>query len=1185
MPRGLYTVTKHKAEFVDGEWRPIEELETFEIENDVSYAVFQKIIVDNPVVVLSRNSTTGETSISSGVRIVLTSRKYQGKTASSFNVNSFSNDTTSDTIDGIFGDVITGIPQVEFIDPGGSNPAFWQWQNRWDPPTTNTRIINTFLIAPDGNVNTNELFSVAPLTTPCTQTTSEILTARYQLFLDTDEAAQYAPDLEYTTDELLQQALDRSIGGIGASFPEGLIERPQLAPGRNFNNGFGSGAGRSGQSQLEGYIQFNRNFDLNDSVGSFFSGVQLTSNIASPPAPFTANRVTHQIDLRRPTDTVVQNTFLRAQSVTQPPFASVRPFLDAANVGTSLGSAIVSDTITTDTSWTGPGLPSLYKIEITTGGAVGTAEYKFSRRSYVGFAGSGGFQGNDVDIPWLPDEINRKPEDIIERVHGCQAREFERARTVTVPGRKAVIQRYAFPEFVSWDTDGINVLNINAKADQLTIDTLSTPALPCTDIRQVRTFEDGTILVACAATGLWRIDRTPLSSSWTVTQITPAGVQNATACYGICTNTRYSDLRINNGERWYAIFGQEFCYSDDQGANWTVLNNSTANQFLITGFADTDGVTANGANEANMNGLIFDYWAFRDNPTFERFAILTPTSFNDTVTAGQLTWWSIDGSAGSTSDEVFLNTVTETPNLQGFAVRNIFPTGETPNYTWVVNEYDDDGFRFVDWGSPTIGGTTGLERCNFCPVYDSTNDKEWIIVGNAINASQSQASLVDRQAGDPAIRVNFGSFEGIYSAAEYLGQGLYISQIRANSAGDYRWMIYHMANEDVSSDDFRGGPFDIYDEFGWDGANWVLGNPNSKVTHVGDETLIDGLQIRFEEDAGSPADPGNFIVTDFYDVYVADGIFKDDATRFDYELKAHVWGSIEGDTFVPATVPGVAAGAVVGEPLHMNSKSSASRFSEPGWTGSTTTARVADQFGDFSQQVLTGDFSIRFNLYPHFRTGGAFSQESFFGIVRDADKATWLSDSQLNSVVSGLPYIGMMLELDGTDNTAGVVDLWVVDNGVVTNISTITDFDPNDDWEISRTAGAITLLRNSVTVHTYGANSDDMVVAHRWELNHPMEVDNVVLDYTDTSLYVEVDGLVNDNNFRDLSTYEYDDGVRQIFLDGTPAVIITDPTATPAAGEVVIGRSGRLLFNVADAGRTVTGTYRYHLKNKLVSNP
>ena len=67
-------------------------------------------------------------------------------------------------------------------------------------------------------------------------------------------------------------------------------------------------------------------------------------------------------------------------------------------------------------------------------------------------------------------------------------------------------------------------------------------------------------------------------------------------------------------------------------------------------------------------------------------------------------------------------------------------------------------------------------------------------------------------------------------------------------------------------------------------------------------------------------------------------------------------------------------------------------------------------------------------------------------------------------------------------------------------------------------------------------------------------------------------------------TYEYDDGIHGLELDGTPATIVTDPAAVPASGEIVVDVSGRLVFNAAEVGKTVTGTYRYALTNKIKSN-
>jgi hypothetical protein len=85
--------------------------------------------------------------------------------------------------------------------------------------------------------------------------------------------------------------------------------------------------------------------------------------------------------------------------------------------------------------------------------------------------------------------------------------------------------------------------------------------------------------------------------------------------------------------------------------------------------------------------------------------------------------------------------------------------------------------------------------------------------------------------------------------------------------------------------------------YGWDGTNWVVGNTNSKTTHLAAETLLNGLTIRFEDGATAP----HFINTEIFTQSVNYGLLKDNATSIDIRT---AWYSkaIHNDTIAPTTI-------------------------------------------------------------------------------------------------------------------------------------------------------------------------------------------------------------------------------------------------------------------------------------------
>ena len=70
-----------------------------------------------------------------------------------------------------------------------------------------------------------------------------------------------------------------------------------------------------------------------------------------------------------------------------------------------------------------------------------------------------------------------------------------------------------------------------------------------------------------------------------------------------------------------------------------------------------------------------------------------------------------------------------------------------------------------------------------------------------------------------------------------------------------------------------------YENYGWDGSKWVLGNSGSKATHTDAQALIEGLQIAWVKGNNPPY----FQSGDFYTQGICNGTWKDDATTIYFE--------------------------------------------------------------------------------------------------------------------------------------------------------------------------------------------------------------------------------------------------------------------------------------------------------------
>jgi len=72
----------------------------------------------------------------------------------------------------------------------------------------------------------------------------------------------------------------------------------------------------------------------------------------------------------------------------------------------------------------------------------------------------------------------------------------------------------------------------------------------------------------------------------------------------------------------------------------------------------------------------------------------------------------------------------------------------------------------------------------------------------------------------------------------------------------------------------------IWQSYGWDGSNWVIGNTNYRTTHTSEEVLINGLKIKFANGATGV----QFNSTEHFIISACYGLLKDSATTIYHEV-------------------------------------------------------------------------------------------------------------------------------------------------------------------------------------------------------------------------------------------------------------------------------------------------------------
>lgn len=90
-----------------------------------------------------------------------------------------------------------------------------------------------------------------------------------------------------------------------------------------------------------------------------------------------------------------------------------------------------------------------------------------------------------------------------------------------------------------------------------------------------------------------------------------------------------------------------------------------------------------------------------------------------------------------------------------------------------------------------------------------------------------------------------------------------------------------------------------WDNYGWDGSNWIKDNPNPKTTHTSTDTLINGLTIRFEDGAAAP----QFAQNEYFTQGVNYGLLKDNATTIESYTSQWYSRDVDFNATFTGTIP------------------------------------------------------------------------------------------------------------------------------------------------------------------------------------------------------------------------------------------------------------------------------------------
>jgi len=1125
------------------------------------------------------------------------------------------------------------IPEVHamgFVESGVTSPAttqatdttfaFGQHQQRFAPPATliDINVIGLTYTADVPASKTVTAQAYVKLASTCTQDTNETLDIFYRIQYPYDYYELPSPPDRTTTGISAAQTnvmLDRHfitynsteyLGSITSNW-NGTMDHTRLAfkptrsGGHDYSSNFTGTTTKTGDISLQKY-DINSIITIDKSIGnvvgflSYGAGSTNGKNVWSREATPLG-------------ESVIQNIFGHGPAAT-------KPFFDATQLNSGDG------TISLDGStWTNPNFPKMYDIDVTATGALGVGTYKFKVRNHFGFLNN-----------TYGDVIRIMPSMMFQNKHMHDGFEFTRG---DVLGNAAEDRER--PKIIRYDIDQTNtnllcinktevyVFNLLTETGVL-FNVTNEPTFAPTNITQVTYDTAGTIYVACRDTGLYKIE-TPLGSP-TVTLIdnTITGLTGlpVSKCYGVAIGS--------SGVLWAVFDGGVFSSADD-GTTWT---QATFTNAIITGlWSRVKFIQADPAHADQRLAFVYE----STTPAVGSYMELS------------VVWWD-NNSSVDTQGKQFLafsrnpdssyiqytTYITEEPwtyfdwlkpsptqNKWGLMMKSSSWTTQPgtmyPTYftfgtdTYVQSTTSGLGSYqgYIDWEQHSTG-----DQSIVAVTYISTSDRRFVLYRDNDTFEFNKFVFVNSSS--------YGDQESIsHGPVCYLGN-LVVLAWRPTVTTQFYTIVT------CGHGDAAGGDLDylLYDNYGWNGANWALDDPGSKAFHGASEVLSDGVKIAFDDNAGAQT----FVANDYYTFGVLQGVWLDGATQIDHKTGLYFKKMLQnqntlGEASLSGTpvssevfrrIPAVSATQmswqddigigystdVVRMSISTSSYNHGARsIDKLSGTGLTNKSASDTLYGSFTFGLYThmanavaGATAITCGLSPISALGTAIDRASpHFAIeltsAGDINGYTFLTD--INIIEQGVVVAPLVGRFDSISSSSFNFEVEILNDGTVnyyvTTFSTTTQPSANIQpytrilMHTSATPAPIVdyyadLAMNGGTVGINTALTSGSSIKP-YPDNYPAGGRRIVSRVPD-DLFVSIGdfGTSKGRYEPEFFAVDYSQNV-EILIDGVAATLIleNDLDTSLQAGEIsIFAREGFLRYSAADTGKTISGTYQVLLK-------
>jgi hypothetical protein len=727
-----------------------------------------------------------------------------------------------------------------------ASPPYFVITQRLDAVTT-ARTFQTVGLTTSGggqviNINVTP-YAYLLLNTPCTQEANQIVNLTYRITVqntaligtstvkyprwvnDVCYSLVYSQGIQDYSPYLYNMVANAPLPEYNWRYLYITDRFPQLTMEQTGTNGGRANATSIGSAQNTNFYRYKQYWDFyrtnasgrQGANGRVVNGILSGNNIqlktaAVEPDPGLTRSAHSSMQLE--TTSNLQSAFAYSST---PPIDRGPMFLPDNNPA---GTGLISFS---EDPWTGI-WPTIYRIKITTSGNVGTAKYVLGVKHFGGYTSDSNFtyatQAGRAFHPYIYS--------VVQPYIGCHGWQF----TMPILGYSDVLT-------VQADNTGISIIN-QFTGQHYDLDGTTTPALPITNFRQMAIDRPNNLIyVACASTGLWKIDISNLSSIVVTNEIaTPAYAVDVSAAGVVYTF-------LNMATTVLTLTSSASSYVTDLGFAGTALTTSNRIYIHVNKLhADTRiaVVIRNGSPSAGLRSAIIYWWSLAAGDagaytTNIPYCGESQCSFA-WCTNSDNRFWSGEGGLFSFGSATMINAA----------------VGKAVPYT-VSNlpSYDPETFRLLDGTIVTPG-----QYANMNVAQD--------IWGNYITFNTT-GTLYKPSTG--AIMSTYNNTNDTYQMKRVtLTNGVILSD----------GVTY------FSSTNGMDNSLSAWVWYKWDGTNWIKAvnyNPNTdvytdttstdtKTTTTGYLPLLDGINVRFENGATGTS----FLVNEVYDQYVCKGILK-----------------------------------------------------------------------------------------------------------------------------------------------------------------------------------------------------------------------------------------------------------------------------------------------------------------------